>query len=75
MSYSLMQFTLASTIYYVCSTLFPAKETYMDAAILPDDAATQPDERDSDDLEKSSFEKGDVQADIHTNSIISAHDV
>ncbi|THG96210.1 hypothetical protein EW026_g5587 [Hermanssonia centrifuga] len=30
-------FTVASGVYYVSSTLFPAKETYLDQAILPDD--------------------------------------
>ena len=38
---------MASGVYYVASTLFPAKETYMDAAVLPDDAAAEAEERES----------------------------
>ncbi len=30
---------MSSAVFYVASLLFPAKETYMDKAILPDDAA------------------------------------
>ncbi|KAI0346056.1 cytosine-purine permease [Trametopsis cervina] len=60
-------FTVASSVYYVTSTLFPARETYMDEAILPDefvDGASGSDAGVSDDMEKASIGKGSGHAEI-----------
>ncbi|KIP10434.1 hypothetical protein PHLGIDRAFT_65581 [Phlebiopsis gigantea 11061_1 CR5-6] len=60
-------FTTASVVYYVASTLWPARETFLDAAITPDNAAaaSEPASRASEDaLEKASFEKDGVRADV-----------
>ena len=54
-------------VYYATSTLWPARETYLDAAITPDNAvpASEPVSRASEDaLEKASFEKDGVRADV-----------
>ena len=58
-------------MYYVASTLFPAKETYMLEAVLADDAAAESDERDSEDLEKVSIDKH-LRAEV--KSTLSSHD-
>ncbi|TCD70364.1 hypothetical protein EIP91_003716 [Steccherinum ochraceum] len=52
----LFGFFVASTVYYVASTLFPAKETFVDETILDDTASAE----DEDELDKSSgsVEKG-----------------
>ncbi len=57
---------MASGVYYVSSTLFPAKETYLDQAILPDDEVLDSanDSKLSDDPESSFVEKGSVHADV-----------
>ncbi|KAJ3534748.1 hypothetical protein NM688_g7085 [Phlebia brevispora] len=52
-------FFVALTVYFLASTLFPAKETYVDKVILPDDAA-------DDDIERSSVVKGSIEAEIKT---------
>ena len=48
-------------VYYTVSTLFPAKETYSDAAILPDDAILERQEREEEEGEKASVGKVSVQ--------------
>jgi nucleobase:cation symporter-1, NCS1 family len=55
---------VASTVYYITSTLFPAKETYLDAAILPDDASMEAEGRESEDLENASMEKDGLKAEV-----------
>lgn len=47
-------------MYYITSTLWPAKETYLDAAILADDVVA---ESESEDMEKTSLDKTAVHAD------------
>ncbi|PSR98909.1 hypothetical protein PHLCEN_2v4229 [Hermanssonia centrifuga] len=54
-------FTVASGVYYVSSTLFPAKETYLDQAVLPDDEVW--DLAKDEPLEGSFVEKDSVHAD------------
>ena len=68
----LSKFTVASTVYYIASTLFPAKETFIPRAILPDDVIAHADERDSEDLEKSSLDKDGIHAEV--KSSLSEHD-
>ncbi|KAJ3529036.1 hypothetical protein NM688_g7911 [Phlebia brevispora] len=54
-------FFVASAVYFVASAFFPAKETYIDKAILPDDTEID------DDIERSSVaEKESVDAEIKT---------
>ena len=55
------QFTVASTVYYTTSTLFPAKETYFEKAILTmeDSGAAYPEAQRPED--SSSVEKGSVK--------------
>lgn len=66
--YFIEQFSVAASVYYVTSALFPAKETYLDAAILADDAHGTTSSA-SDDIEKSSLEEmGDLQADVKSIS-------
>ena len=57
---------MASTVYYIASTLSPAHETYLDKAILPDDADLDAAyDAKSDDLEQSSVaEKASVRAEV-----------
>ncbi len=52
---------MASVVYYVSSTLFPAKETYLDQAILPEDEVL---DMVNDDPEGSFVEKDSVHADV-----------
>lgn len=62
-----MQFTVASGVYFVSSTFFPAKETYLDEAILPDDTALDAgyDAKSVDDEHSLSMaEKASLQADV-----------
>lgn len=47
-------------MYYITSTLWPAQETYLDAAILADDVVA---ESESEDMEKTSLDKTAVHAD------------
>lgn len=51
-------FTVASTVYFVTSSLFPARETYIPEAILPDDAEDASQTSDAEDDKKS------VQAEV-----------
>ena len=64
----LAQFTVASVVYYVTSTLFPAHETYLEEAIIPDDAELDAayQGKFTDDVERtpSVSEKGSLHADI-----------
>lgn len=46
-------FTVASTVYFVTSSLFPARETYIPEAILPDDAEDASQTSDAEDDKKS----------------------
>lgn len=57
-------FTVAATVYYVTSTLFPAKETFVPHAVLPDDISQHAGERTSDDLEKASLDKVGVREEV-----------
>ena len=63
-----MQFTVASGVYFVASTLFPAKETYVDEARLADEADIAPDSGKSvDDLEHASVaDKASLEAEVKT---------
>ena len=63
-----MQFTVASGVYFVASTLFPAKETYVDEAILADEVDTTSDSGKSvDDLEHASVvDKASLEAEVKT---------
>ena len=69
-AHAITQFTVASSVYYTASVLFPAKETYINAAVLPDDAIRDVAEMESEDMEKASVEKAIVQDEIK-----SAHSV
>jgi len=53
-------FTSASVVYYVTSTLFPAKETYLDEAIYEDNGPHEPHHL----SEKSSLEEGKESVDV-----------
>ncbi|EKM58456.1 uncharacterized protein PHACADRAFT_182787 [Phanerochaete carnosa HHB-10118-sp] len=57
-------FTVASTVYYAASTLFPAEETFIPRAILPDDVAGYVDEKGSEDLEKTSLDKAGADTEV-----------
>ena len=69
------QFTVASSVYYITSTMWPARETFLDAAILPDDVVREwSDARESEeDLEKTSLDKTAVRAEV--KSALSEHGV
>ena len=66
--HALVQFTVASVVYYLASTLYPAHETYMEEAIIPDDAELDAayDAKSADDVERSSSvgEKTSLHADV-----------
>ncbi|KAI0795805.1 cytosine-purine permease [Abortiporus biennis] len=54
----ILGFTLASSVYYTTSTLFPARETYLDHAIIePDDAGTSLDQSSEVEVERELNEK------------------
>ena len=54
-------------MYYILSVLFPAHETFMDAAVLPDDVVRSPSLGSvSDDAEKASIEKEKADAEVRT---------
>lgn len=66
-SFSILQFTSASFVFYVTSTLFPAKETYMDEAILGNTLpSSRPDSVDSKSLagEKNMESKGEIDVEV-----------
>lgn len=63
--YACLQFFVASTVYYIASTLFPAEETFIPKAVLPDDIqAVHAHERYSEDLEKASLDKVAVRTEV-----------
>ena len=59
---------MSSVVYYIASTLYPAPETCLPEAILPDDAALDAAYhiKDTDDIEQSSSmgEKASLQAEV-----------
>lgn len=55
---------MASSVYYTASRLFPAKATYIDAAVLSDDDTLGTTETPDEDVEKASVDKVFVQQEL-----------